>query len=179
MIDLCHGQGWQVAASQPNTGGVGRTITSITFMDGQLRKGFEVMYQEVPVERAKVIADECNKDIVAVLSWDRESGLLHTTTYGKSATDKIYAAGLGDILAKAAGSDISKAHTFEDFRSMPAAEANEMLEAAWGLLANVSNGDWGKQTTEWKDAVQRWRERYHVRLRCLKEISDAATNGGR
>ena len=40
----------------------------------------------------------------------------------------------------------------------------DILMAAWGLLANVSEGNWERQTDEWQDAVKRWRTRYHARL---------------
>ena len=42
------------------------------------------------------------------------------------------------------------------------AEAAEML---WVVLANVSGGDWSKQTQEWQDAAARWRDNYFDALR--------------
>jgi hypothetical protein len=48
----------------------------------------------------------------------------------------------------------------------------DLLEAAWGLLANVSDGDWGKQPTLWQEAVVKWRERYHVLLATQWEPGD-------
>jgi hypothetical protein len=35
---------------------------------------------------------------------------------------------------------------------------------AWTLLANVSEGDWSQQTTEWQQAVVRWRDAFHEAL---------------
>jgi len=35
---------------------------------------------------------------------------------------------------------------------------------AWTLLANVSEGDWTKQTPEWQGAVVRWRDEFHAWL---------------
>jgi hypothetical protein len=35
---------------------------------------------------------------------------------------------------------------------------------AWTLLANVSEGDWTQQTTEWQQAVVRWRDAFHEAL---------------
>jgi len=35
---------------------------------------------------------------------------------------------------------------------------------AWVLLANVSEGDWTKQTPEWREAALRWREAFHESL---------------
>jgi hypothetical protein len=37
------------------------------------------------------------------------------------------------------------------------ADAAEML---WVVLANVSGGDWTKQTPEWQEAAARWRDYY-------------------
>ena len=36
-------------------------------------------------------------------------------------------------------------------------EAAEML---WVVLANVSGGDWTKQTKEWQKAAAKWRDFY-------------------
>ena len=36
-------------------------------------------------------------------------------------------------------------------------DAAEML---WVVLANVSGGDWTKQTQEWQEAAARWRDNY-------------------
>jgi len=36
-------------------------------------------------------------------------------------------------------------------------DAAEML---WVVLANVSEGDWTKQTLEWQKAAARWRDNY-------------------
>jgi hypothetical protein len=35
------------------------------------------------------------------------------------------------------------------------------LESAWGIIANVSGGNWEEQSHEWTEAANRWRLRYH------------------
>ena len=40
-------------------------------------------------------------------------------------------------------------------------DAAEML---WVVLANVSGGDWAKQTQEWQHAAARWRDAYFTAL---------------
>jgi hypothetical protein len=35
---------------------------------------------------------------------------------------------------------------------------------AWTILANVSEGHWELQTTEWQEAVVRWRDAFHAQL---------------
>jgi len=39
---------------------------------------------------------------------------------------------------------------------------DELLEAAWGIIANAYGGDWDKaQHPDWKQAAERWRDNYH------------------
>lgn len=40
----------------------------------------------------------------------------------------------------------------------------DLLEFAWGVIANVSGSNWDKQSPEWQDAAKRWRDQYHARL---------------
>lgn len=42
------------------------------------------------------------------------------------------------------------------------ADAAEML---WVVLANVSGGDWTKQTQEWQEAAARWRDNYFAAVK--------------
>jgi len=51
-------------------------------------------------------------------------------------------------------------------------KAEELLYDAWVVIANVSEGDWEKQTPEWKDAAKRWRDAWHAHL---DERTKAAT----
>lgn len=38
--------------------------------------------------------------------------------------------------------------------------AGNLLEAAWGIIANVSGGDWKKQDDGWQAAAASWRDTY-------------------
>ncbi len=49
-------------------------------------------------------------------------------------------------------------------------DAAEML---WVVLANVSGGDWEKQTKEWQEAAQRWRDNYFAVLKSLSPLPQA------
>lgn len=40
----------------------------------------------------------------------------------------------------------------------------DLLELAWGLIANAGGGDWQTQTQEWRDAAGRWRDLYMARV---------------
>lgn len=35
-----------------------------------------------------------------------------------------------------------------------------LYDAAWGIIANVGQGDWSGQTQEWQDAAANWRAAY-------------------
>jgi len=41
---------------------------------------------------------------------------------------------------------------------------DDLLELAWGIIANANGGDWDKATPEWHDAAERWRDRYFAIL---------------
>lgn len=43
---------------------------------------------------------------------------------------------------------------------------NDLLEAAWGLIANAYGGDWdlASPASGWKEAAERWRDQYHKTL---------------
>lgn len=48
------------------------------------------------------------------------------------------------------------------------ADAAEML---WVVLANVSGGDWTKQSTDWQEAAARWRDNYFAALKAASAPS--------
>jgi hypothetical protein len=45
-------------------------------------------------------------------------------------------------------------------------KAQDHLEIAWGVIANagVSLGDWSSMTPEWREAAEKWRDRWHEML---------------
>lgn len=40
----------------------------------------------------------------------------------------------------------------------------DLVEAAWGIIANAGQGDWDREHPDWKAAAERWRDRYHATL---------------
>ena len=50
-----------------------------------------------------------------------------------------------------------------------AEQASDLLETAWGIIANAGGGDWQKETEVWQGAVSRWRENYFAWDRAWKE----------
>jgi hypothetical protein len=73
-------------------------------------------YRPVPVEAAKHVAQVYEKDQVVILAWDRAHETLHTTTYGKTAEDKVSAGGLAVLCNQAAGLDGEPRTTFEHYK---------------------------------------------------------------
>ena len=47
---------------------------------------------------------------------------------------------------------------------------HDCLETAWGIIANVSGGDWTRQKPEWQEAVVRWRDNKFDLI--MKELSE-------
>lgn len=46
----------------------------------------------------------------------------------------------------------------------------DCIETAWGIIANVSGGDWTRQKPQWQEAVIRWRDNeFHP---IMKELSE-------
>lgn len=41
---------------------------------------------------------------------------------------------------------------------------DDLLMSAWGVIANVSGGNWSEQSDEWQAAAVRWQERFHDHL---------------
>lgn len=45
-------------------------------------------------------------------------------------------------------------------------ERNDLLESAWGIIANAYGGDWNlaSETSGWKKAAEKWREKYFAQM---------------
>ena len=41
---------------------------------------------------------------------------------------------------------------------------DDLLELAWGVIANAYGGNWGDANDEWHGAAIRWRDQYHDQL---------------
>jgi hypothetical protein len=37
----------------------------------------------------------------------------------------------------------------------------DMLETAWGIIANAGGGNWDLESDEWQEASKKWRDQYH------------------
>lgn len=45
-----------------------------------------------------------------------------------------------------------------------AGEKDDLLYEAWGVIANASGGNWDLERPEWKEAAERWRDKWHKTL---------------
>ncbi len=43
---------------------------------------------------------------------------------------------------------------------MSESQKDELIELAWGLIANAGGGNWQLESPEWRAAAQRWRDLY-------------------
>ena len=73
-------------------------------------------YKPVPVSAAERIATEFDKRIVVINAWDANHRLMHTTTFGRTASEKLLAASLGESTAEACGAATREKIQYEDFR---------------------------------------------------------------
>lgn len=87
-------------------------------------------YLSIPVETARQIARDFDKQIVIINAWNHEHNLMHTVTYGVAPNDKISAARGGEICAKALGMDLTKSDPSEDFRTVDAAKIAQLSDLA-------------------------------------------------
>jgi hypothetical protein len=46
----------------------------------------------------------------------------------------------------------------------------DLLETAWGVIANAYGGNWDQADDVWRSAAERWRDRWHELLKqhCAK-----------
>ena len=56
-------------------------------------------------------------------------------------------------------------------------EHDDLLELAWGLIANANGGDWDRATPTWHSAAIRWRDRYSETLPDVPDTIETAQNG--
>ena len=60
-------------------------------------------YKDVPIALAQKIANECDKDQVIIVCWDKDHRKTHVTTYGKTKQDCEHAAEGGNMVKRALG----------------------------------------------------------------------------
>lgn len=58
-----------------------------------------------------------------------------------------------------------------------ASSSDDLMEFAWGIIANAGGGDWTRESADWQEAAARWRTAYFKKLdddktaRLMRELS--------
>jgi hypothetical protein len=105
-------------------------------------------YLSIPVEVARQIARDFDKQIVIISAWNHEHKKLHITTYGSEPNDKISAARGGEICAKALGMDLARFEPHEDFRTLSAAKNAQLRDLADGLICALRSYQHGNSAPD-------------------------------
>jgi hypothetical protein len=58
-----------------------------------------------------------------------------------------------------------------------AVEADELLYLAWGVIANVRNGNWEGESDEWQAAAVRWRDRWSASIAPARATGEEVDRG--
>lgn len=53
--------------------------------------------------------------------------------------------------------------------------ADDLIERAWGVIANAGGGDWSKENEVWNIAAKAWRALYHKRLDSARSAQDGGS----
>jgi len=96
-------------------------------------------YIPVPVAAAAAIAANYAKQVVVIVSLDRAHDLVHTTTFGERAGDKLVAAETGDAVARLLA-DFDRRTPFEDWRLLDLARLKEENDALRRRVAELEGG---------------------------------------
>jgi len=56
---------------------------------------------------------------------------------------------------------------------MNMSKKDELLEWAWGIIANAHGGDWEKASEDWRGAAEKWRDEYHETRPVVTKKSDS------
>jgi hypothetical protein len=64
------------------------------------------------------------------------------------------------LLTLAEVAELKAALVVRDVLAAENKRKDDLLEAAWGIIANASQGAWIRETEEWRQAAIRWRDTY-------------------
>ena len=105
----------------------------------------------VPIDEARRIANAYRKSMVVILTYDPESEMTHTTTYGVEPFDKERAAEVGEACAKLiCGEGFAERTIYSDYRFIAEGERAKQIEqlrqllveaASWIKLFRLGTGD--------------------------------------
>ena len=99
-------------------------------------------YKSIPVDAARQVADDYEKDIMLLVGWDWATNSTNVVTWGRDPVQKQAAAVAGETIRQALKLDEASAATHEDFRREGEAarvvdELRRRLAAIRELLATI------------------------------------------
>jgi len=53
---------------------------------------------------------------------------------------------------------------------------DDLLETAWVIIANSYGGNWDMAGKDWREAAERWRDKYHETLPPVSDVPDPVEN---
>ena len=86
-----------------------------------------MQYKPIPVDTARQIAADCNKDIIVILAYDHETETTHSTTWGRDPKDKEAAVDVRDICLESIGVTKDKT-TYQDYRFIKEGERAQIVD---------------------------------------------------
>ena len=104
----------------------------------------------IPVDAARQIADQYQKDIVLLVAWDQASSKTHVVTWGREPPQKTSAAAAGDMIRQMLRLE-GAAEVYEDFRRE--GEAASTVDALRRQLSAIREAIDKIVVTEGQDAV--------------------------
>jgi len=107
-------------------------------------------------EKTRIIKDQ--------LPDDRELCYVDFKPIGQTPPDIIELGFFNDEINGTITPVFERIETIDKSKVEDFATAAKML---WVTLANVSGGDWTKQSTEWQEAANKWRDNYYQKLKEL------------
>lgn len=125
---------------------------------------------EPPAEKVVGVTVDIEAEAV---SWIAHAASLRDQTLGEYIKRAVNAAlrkqGVDAVLI--AESDDEPPARVSGEEPAPAPSMADAAEMLWVVLANVSGGDWTKQTPDWQEAAARWRDNYFAALKALAATS--------
>ncbi len=125
---------------------------------------------ESPGDAACAAAEGCYQAAAALLA--QQQRIAERAAYIEQLEDelqRVFPVALGGEQALAAARRVPPSERENKLR-----DAAEML---WIVLANVSGGDWSKQSMEWQEACVRWRDNYFAACKLYDAASAEDANG--
>lgn len=108
-------------------------------------------YKPIPIKAAKAISEAYDKNQVIIVTWDKEHGMTHVTTYGRTLEECDQAALGGNLVKRALGWDESLCNAIPN---RVKTKVDEAYKDGWeeGYQQAIVNSKQDAERTVWEDA---------------------------